>query len=62
MKDVISELLQRKEQQEEDLYFETLNREVIAKLQGGVVTGTRSGTGPPPPVVRVNVKQPVTGH
>jgi hypothetical protein len=28
MKDIISEILQRKEQQEKDRYFETLNREV----------------------------------
>ena len=42
MKEVISELLQRKEQQEEDVYFESLNREAVEKLHRQAVTGDRS--------------------
>jgi hypothetical protein len=45
MKEVISEILQRKEQQEEDLYFETLDREVTAKMHRQAVVGESSGAG-----------------
>jgi hypothetical protein len=62
MKDVISELLQRKEQQEEDLYFDTLNREVVAQLHGGVVTGKRRGTGPLQRARRTSGRQSHTGR
>jgi hypothetical protein len=62
MKDVISELLQRKEQQEEDVYFESLDREVIEKLHRQAVTGDRSGTGPPRRIVRPGIHQPDTGR
>ncbi len=62
MKDVISELLQRKEQQEEDVYFESLNRKVIEKLHRQAVTGDRSGTGPPRRVVRPSIHQPDSGR
>jgi len=59
MNEVISELLQRKEQQEEDLYFETLNREVIVKLSRQGVAGDNSSTAPLPPVwmARKNLQQ-----
>jgi len=52
MKEVISEILQRKEQQEEDLYFETLDREVTAKMHREAVAGDSSGTEPPVRVER----------
>ena len=61
MKEVISELLQRKEQQEEDVYFESLNREVIEKLHRQAVTGDRSGTAPRLRLIRANVQQQDTG-
>jgi hypothetical protein len=57
MKEVISELLQRKEQQEEDVYFESLNREVIEKLHRQTVTGDRSGTAPPVRLISAIVQQ-----
>jgi hypothetical protein len=57
MKEVISELLQHKEQQEEDVYFESLNREIIEKLHRQAGTSSRSGTGPPGRVPRKNVRQ-----
>lgn len=57
MKDVVSELLERKEQREEDDYFESLNREVIEKLHRQAGTSNRSGTGPPKRVPRKNVRQ-----
>jgi hypothetical protein len=62
MKEVVSELLQRKEQREEDLYFESLNRGVIEKLHRSAVTGDRSGTGTPRRMVRASVQEPDTGR
>jgi len=62
MKEVISELLQRKEQQEEDVYFESLNREAVEKLHRQAVTGDRSGTALPVRLIRASVKQPDTGR
>jgi hypothetical protein len=62
MKEVISELLQRKEQQEEDLYFECLNREVIEKLHRQAVTGDRSGTATRVHLIRASVQPPDTGR
>jgi hypothetical protein len=57
MKEVISELLQRKEQQEEDVYFQSLNREVIEKLHRRAVTGDRSGRRPLVRVPGKNLRQ-----
>lgn len=62
MKEVVSELLQRKEQREEDLYFESLNRGVIEKLHRLAVTDDRSGTGTPRRMVRASVQEPDTGR
>ena len=56
MKEVISEILQRKEQQEEDLYFETLNREVIAKMNRQVMASDSRATAPPMPMVRKSIQ------
>jgi hypothetical protein len=47
MKEIISEILQRKEQQEEDRYFETLNREVTNRVHRRAAGRSRNGTGPP---------------
>jgi hypothetical protein len=57
MKEVISELLQRKEQQEEDIYFESINREVIEKLHRQTVTGDRSGTAPSLRLIKASIQQ-----
>jgi hypothetical protein len=57
MKEVISELLQHKEQQEEDVYFDRLNRVIIEKLHRQAGTSNRSGRGSPVRVRRKNVRQ-----
>ena len=62
MKDVVSELLERKEQREEDDYFESLNREVIEKLQRQTGTGERSASGPPGQTAGPGVQPPDTGR
>jgi hypothetical protein len=56
MKEVISEILQRKEQQEEDLYFETLNRDVIAKMNRQVIASDSRDTAPPVPMARKSLQ------
>jgi hypothetical protein len=56
MKEVISEILQRKEQQEEDLYFETLNRDVIAKMNRQVFASDSRDTAPPVPMARKSLQ------
>jgi hypothetical protein len=61
MNKVISEILQRKEQQEEDDYFETLNRGVIAKMRRQGVAGDSSGAGPPAQTVPRRLHQPDQG-
>jgi hypothetical protein len=62
MKEVISELLQHKEQQEEDVYFDRLNRVIIEKLHRQAGTRNRSGTGSPGRVPRKHVRPANQGN
>ena len=54
----VSEILQRKEQEEEDLFFENLNSEIIEVFHHQAVAGDNSATTRPVQRAKKNLQRP----